>query len=63
MVRARLTLRKARIDLMFEEDLMLADTSIEMIIGMYFFPFSDAEFELQRACLEKSIMQCHSTIK
>ena len=32
---------------------MLADTSTEVVLGMLFFPLSDVDMGLQRACLEE----------
>lgn len=32
---------------------MLADTNIEMVLGMLFLPFFNMDRDLQRACLKK----------
>ncbi len=53
MVRAELTLREARRDLILGRDFLLANTSMEVVLGMLFFPFSNADMGLQRACLKE----------
>lgn len=53
MVRAELALREVRRDLILRKDFLLADTSMEVVLGMLFFPLSDTDMGLQRACLKE----------
>ena len=53
MVRAELASRQAGKDLILGRDILLADTSIEVVLGILFLPLSDADMGLQRACLEE----------
>lgn len=53
MVKVELTLRKARRDLIFRGDFLLADTSMELVLRMLFFPLYNANIGLQRACLKE----------
>lgn len=53
MVRAKLALRKAKRDLILEGDFILANTNMEVVLGMLIFLLSDVDMGLQRAYLKE----------